>query len=103
MAKSPLNSLSMSLCASLWAIVCLRRMLKAELVVSKKHLYAELAMPGLRWLGTGLLLQRPESNPRAVHIGFVVDKVAQEQVFSKYFSFILLICYHKCIIVTGIL
>ena len=73
------------------------------LVISKKHLYAELAMPGLRWLGADLLLQRPESNPRTVLIGFVVDKVAQEQVFSKYFSFILLICYHNCFIVTDTL
>jgi len=103
MVKSPLNSLSMSQCTSLWTVVCLWRILKTELVISKRHLYAELAMLGLRWLGSDLLLQRPESNLRTVHIGFVVDKVAQEQVFSKYFSFILLICCHKCFIVTDTL
>jgi hypothetical protein len=33
--------------------------------------------------------QRPVFNPRAVHVGFVVDKVTLGQVFVKNFNFVL--------------
>jgi hypothetical protein len=56
-------------------------------MVSKKYLYAELAMPKLRWLVTDLSLQIPQSNPRAVHVGFVVDRMVQEQIFLKALQF----------------
>jgi branched-subunit amino acid transport protein len=34
-----------------------------------------------------LSLQRPRHVPKSVHVGFVVDKVALAQVFSKFLSF----------------
>jgi hypothetical protein len=38
-------------------------------------------VPWLRRLVAGLLLRRPGFDPGSVHVGFVVDKVAQGQVF----------------------
>jgi hypothetical protein len=35
----------------------------------------------------GLSPQRPGFNPGSVHVGFVVDKVALEQVFSRVLRF----------------
>jgi hypothetical protein len=40
----------------------------------------------LRQLVAGFPPRRPGFNPRSSHMGFVVDKVALGQVFSKYFS-----------------
>jgi hypothetical protein len=34
-----------------------------------------------------LSLQRPRHVPKTVHVGFVVDKVALGQVFSKFLRF----------------
>jgi hypothetical protein len=45
------------------------------------------AMPWLTQLVTGLSPRRPGFDPRSVHVGFVVDKVALGQVFSEYFGF----------------
>jgi hypothetical protein len=54
------------------------------------------AVPWLRWLATGLPPRRPWFDPRSVHVGFVVDKVALGQVFPEYFSFRLSISFHRC-------
>jgi hypothetical protein len=35
----------------------------------------------------GFTLRRPGFEPRSSHVGFVVDKVALEQVFSEYVGF----------------
>jgi hypothetical protein len=47
----------------------------------------EWAVPLLRWLATGLLLQRPRLDPESVHVGFVVDKVALGQAFPQVLQF----------------
>jgi hypothetical protein len=39
-----------------------------------------------RWLPTAAA-RRPGFNPGSGQVGFVVDKVAPEQVFSEYFGF----------------
>jgi hypothetical protein len=44
-------------------------------------------MPQLRRLVAGFPHRRPGFEPRSVHVRFVVDKVALEQVFSEYFGF----------------
>jgi hypothetical protein len=44
--------------------------------------YRILAVPWLRQLVNSFLVWRPGFNPRPVHVGFVVDKVAMRQVFS---------------------
>jgi hypothetical protein len=41
----------------------------------------------LKQLIAGLLPQRPEFMPWLVHAGFVVDKVALEQIFHEFFGF----------------
>jgi hypothetical protein len=38
---------------------------------------------------------RPRFDPRTGHVGFVVDKVEMEQVFSKYFSFLFQLSFHQ--------
>ena len=45
----------------------------------------EKAVQELRCLVTCVSLQRPGFNPRSFHVGFVVDKVALEQVFLQVF------------------
>jgi hypothetical protein len=45
----------------------------------------------LKWLVTGFPPRRPEFASRQ-HVGFVVDKAALGQVFSKYFGFP---CHHS--------
>jgi hypothetical protein len=47
----------------------------------------KLPVPWLRLLVTSRSPCRPEFNPRSAHVGFVVAKVALEQVFSVYCSF----------------
>jgi hypothetical protein len=42
----------------------------------------------------GLPLQQPEFNPRSSHV-FVLNTVAQGQVFFKYFSFSCQILFHQ--------
>jgi hypothetical protein len=44
-------------------------------------------VPWLRRLVAGLSLWRPVFEPRSVHVGFVVDKVALGQVFSRELRF----------------
>jgi hypothetical protein len=39
--------------------------------------------------------QRPGFVPRSGHVGFVVDKVALGQVFSKYFGFPSKLSFHR--------
>jgi hypothetical protein len=39
-----------------------------------------LAVPWLRWLVTGLSLQKAAFTPRSVNVGFVADRVALGQV-----------------------
>jgi hypothetical protein len=48
-----------------------------------------LAMPWLRWLPAGLSLGRSRFMPGSDHVGFVVDKVALNRFFSKFFIFAL--------------
>jgi hypothetical protein len=45
------------------------------------------AVPWLRLLVAGLSPRRPGFNPGSVHVGFVVDKVAQGQVFPRVLRF----------------
>jgi hypothetical protein len=45
------------------------------------------ATPQLRQLVTGFPPRRPRFEPRSDYVGFVEDKVALGQVFSKHFSF----------------
>jgi hypothetical protein len=54
------------------------------------------AVPWLRRLVAGLSARRPGFNLGSVHLGFVVDKVALGQVFSKYFGFSLPISFRRC-------
>jgi hypothetical protein len=44
-------------------------------------------MPQLRRLFASFSLQQPGLDPNSGHEGYVVDKAALDQVFSKYFSF----------------
>jgi hypothetical protein len=45
------------------------------------------AVPWLRPLAAGLPPQRPGFDPRSVHVGFVVDKVALGQGFLRVLRF----------------
>ena len=49
-------------------------------------------MPWLRWLVAGLSLYMPGFSPMLVHVGFVVNRVAQGQVFSPV-SIVLIFIY----------
>jgi len=49
------------------------------------------AVPCFRWLHANLSQQRPEFDPRPVHVESAVDKVALEKVSSEYFGFPLLV------------
>jgi hypothetical protein len=42
----------------------------------------------------GFQLRRPGFDPKSVHVGFVVDKVAMGQVFSEYFGFSCQFSFH---------
>jgi hypothetical protein len=55
-----------------------------------------LAVPWLRRLVAGLSPRRPRFDPRPVHLGFVVDKVALGQVFSLVLLFSLSISFYQC-------
>jgi hypothetical protein len=46
-----------------------------------------MAVSQLRQLAVDFSSQRSSFNPRAVHVGYVVNKVAFKQVFSEYFIF----------------
>jgi hypothetical protein len=48
------------------------------------HLPPTKAVPHFRRLVAGFPPLRPGFEPRSGHVGFVVDKVALEQVFSEY-------------------
>jgi hypothetical protein len=52
-----------------------------------KKYYLILAMPWLKRLVTGFPPWWPRFKTWSSHVGFVVDKVALGQVFSKYFGF----------------
>jgi hypothetical protein len=52
------------------------------------------AVPQKRHLVTGFPLRRPGYNARLSHVGFVVDKVAMERVFSDDFGFSCQISFH---------
>jgi hypothetical protein len=45
------------------------------------------AVPWLRRLVAGLPQRRPGLDPESVHVGFVVDKVALEEVFPRVLRF----------------
>jgi hypothetical protein len=47
----------------------------------------KMAVPCLRRLVAGLSPRRPGFDPGSVHVGFVVDKVALGQVFSRLLRF----------------
>jgi len=46
-----------------------------------------MAVSQLRQLSVDFSSQRPRFNPRAVQVGYMVNKVAFKQVFSEYFIF----------------
>jgi hypothetical protein len=45
------------------------------------------AMPQLTWSVAIIPTQQSQFNPRSGHVEFVVEKEAQKQVSSEYFSF----------------
>jgi hypothetical protein len=49
----------------------------------------------LKRLVAGFPPRRPGIEPGSVHVGFVVDKVALGQVFSKYFGFPCQFAFHR--------
>jgi hypothetical protein len=49
--------------------------------------YIYWAFPWLRRLVAGLSSRRPGFDPGSVHVGFVLDKVALEQVFTRVLRF----------------
>jgi hypothetical protein len=51
----------------------------------RNHLY--LAVPWLRRLVAGLAQRRPGFDPGSVHVRFVVDRVALEEVFPRVLRF----------------
>ena len=53
-------------------------------------------MSWLIQLVAGLSTRRLEFDPRSVHVGFVEDKMALGQVFSKYFCFPVSVLFHYC-------
>jgi hypothetical protein len=62
-----------------------------------------MAVPCLKRLVAGLLPLRAVLAPRAVHVGFMVDKVALGQVFfSESFGFPLSVLFHRYSIFTNI-
>jgi hypothetical protein len=58
-------------------------------------------MPWLRWLVAGLSLYMPGFSPMLVHVGFVVNRVAQGQVFSLSVSCSFLFIYFQCYIIVA--
>jgi hypothetical protein len=52
-------------------------------------------VPQLRRLVAGFPQPRPGFQPRSSHVGFVVDKVALEQVISEYFGFPCQFSFHR--------
>jgi hypothetical protein len=52
-------------------------------------------VPQLRRLLAGFPSLRPEFNPRLIHVGFVVDRMALRQVFSEHFVFPYQFLFHK--------
>jgi hypothetical protein len=48
----------------------------------------------LRWLLAGHSPRRPGFKPMSVHVGFVVDKVTQGQVFLRVLCFLLSISFY---------
>jgi len=53
------------------------------------------AEPWLRQLVTCHSLNKPWFNPRLVHVGFVMEKVAVRQGFVEYFGSLLSISLHR--------
>jgi hypothetical protein len=53
------------------------------------------AVPWLKWLVAGLSPRRPGFAAGSIHVGFVVDKVALEQVFLRVLRF--LCRYHSTV------
>jgi len=66
---------------------------------------AEGSMPWLKQIAAGLFLQRPRFNPRPVHVGFVVNKVAlgQALVFSGYLCSLMSASFYPCSILIHLL
>jgi hypothetical protein len=67
---------------------------RLELVLTKKFEQISVnnwggggAVPWHRYLVAGFSLWRPGFAPRAVHVGFVVDKMALQQVFLQVLQF----------------
>lgn len=46
----------------------------------------------------GCLLQRPGLGPKAVRVGFMVDRSGTEMDFSDYVGFPLSVSFHQCTI-----
>jgi hypothetical protein len=53
------------------------------------------AVPWFRLLVAGFPPRRPGFEPRSIHVEFVVDKVALEQVSSQYFGFPCQFSFHR--------
>jgi hypothetical protein len=73
--------------------VCLLRgtdwifILNAYVCIIRVNFLLEKALPWLRRLVAGLSPRRPGFDPRSVHMGFVVDKVALGLVFLPVLQF----------------
>jgi hypothetical protein len=52
-------------------------------------------VPYLKGLVAGFSPRRPRFYPRSGHVGFVLEKVALEQVFSEYFGFLCQFSFHQ--------
>jgi len=55
-------------------------------------------VPWLRRLVTDLSPRRHSLDPRSVYVGFVVDRIVLELIFSEYFDFPLSESFHQCAI-----
>jgi hypothetical protein len=69
-----------------WYFVCHRDALIISLLSPQIYCMA-VAVPWLRRLVGGLSPRRPKFDPRSVHVGFAVDKVALGQVFPRVLRF----------------
>jgi hypothetical protein len=70
--------------------VCFYPLLKLMLLLTPT-----VAAPWLRRLVTGFPSRRPAFESKSGHVGFMVDKVAPEQVFSEYFGFLCQFSFHR--------
>jgi hypothetical protein len=83
----------MKLCTG---IVCVKQCnIRLDITLVSDYLLYLLAMSQLKRLVAGFPPRRPGFYPRSSHVGFVVEKVALEQVFSEYFGFPCQSSFHR--------